>query len=238
MRRSVLAVLPQLLRGSAATSAPASYQAAGRLQSLRGYADDANLKVWRGRLGLDTVCCPGVLFPHSAVHLPPAAQKTALYDFHVAHGGRQRHLQPLLAIQHAPSSRGRVPSTRPCACRPASTHFLPAHSLSTFDAAPMMQQGQSTLATPAQPSSWRRCPAPLPATEHQLPLPQRSTPRKHLQQLLPLYHAPPPPRAACTPAHPHPCRQDGPLCRLVHADPVQGQHHGVNHVVQGARLTL
>jgi hypothetical protein len=48
MRRSVLAVLPQLLRGSAATSAPASYQLSGRLQSLRSYADDANLKVWGG----------------------------------------------------------------------------------------------------------------------------------------------------------------------------------------------
>jgi hypothetical protein len=41
-----LAVLPQLVRGSAAASAPASYQAANRLQSLRSYADDANLKVW------------------------------------------------------------------------------------------------------------------------------------------------------------------------------------------------
>lgn len=54
-------MLPQLLRGSAATSAPASCQAAGRLQSLRGYADDANLKVWRGRASgrhnAVLVCC-------------------------------------------------------------------------------------------------------------------------------------------------------------------------------------
>jgi hypothetical protein len=28
-----------------------------------------------------------------------------------------------------------------------------------------------------------------------------------------------------------PPRQDGPLCRLVHANPVQGFHHGVNHLV-------
>lgn len=45
MRRSVLSVLPQLLRSNAAASAPASYQLSARLQSIRGYADDANLKV-------------------------------------------------------------------------------------------------------------------------------------------------------------------------------------------------
>lgn len=58
MRRSVLAVLPQLLRGSAATSAPASYQLSGRLQSLRSYADDANLKVWGGSFASFASCSP------------------------------------------------------------------------------------------------------------------------------------------------------------------------------------
>eukprot|EP00878_Enallax_costatus_P044060 GHUV01052227.1.p1 GENE.GHUV01052227.1~~GHUV01052227.1.p1 ORF type:complete len:138 (-),score=20.32 GHUV01052227.1:241-654(-) len=57
MRRSVLAVLPQLARGRAAATAPAFTQLSSRLQ-LRSFADDANLK------------------------------KTALYDFHVAHGGK------------------------------------------------------------------------------------------------------------------------------------------------------
>jgi len=45
MRRSVLAVLPQLLRSSTAAGAPASYQLSSKLQSLRAYADDASLKV-------------------------------------------------------------------------------------------------------------------------------------------------------------------------------------------------
>lgn len=42
----MLAVLPQLLRNSGATNAPASHQLSHKLQGLRSYADDANLKVW------------------------------------------------------------------------------------------------------------------------------------------------------------------------------------------------
>lgn len=56
MRRSVLAVLPQLVRGHAVANAPAFVHLNSKWQ-LRSFADDANLK------------------------------KTALYDFHVAHGG-------------------------------------------------------------------------------------------------------------------------------------------------------
>lgn len=91
MRRSVLAVLPQLLRGSAATSAPASYQVAGRLQSLRSYADDANLKVWGGRFGAINRQYSRRCGAHPCFLC--AAQKTALYDFHVAHGGKHKQLQ-------------------------------------------------------------------------------------------------------------------------------------------------
>lgn len=58
MRRSVLAVLPQLLRSNAVVSSPALQHLSSKLQ-LRSFADDANLK------------------------------KTALYDFHVAHGGEE-----------------------------------------------------------------------------------------------------------------------------------------------------
>eukprot|EP00775_Hariotina_reticulata_P006762 gene6762-6979_t len=57
MRRSVLSVLPQLLRSNAAVSSPAAQHLANKLQ-WRAFADDASLK------------------------------KTALYDFHVAHGGK------------------------------------------------------------------------------------------------------------------------------------------------------
>jgi hypothetical protein len=59
MRRSVSKVLPQLLRSHAAASSPAIQQIGFKLHLVRGFADDANLK------------------------------KTALYDFHVAHGGKQ-----------------------------------------------------------------------------------------------------------------------------------------------------
>jgi hypothetical protein len=58
MRRSVLSVLPQLLRSSAAVNSPAFQNLSNKLQ-WRAFADDANLK------------------------------KTALYDFHVAHGGEE-----------------------------------------------------------------------------------------------------------------------------------------------------
>lgn len=56
MRRSVLAVVPQLVRSHAAANAPAFAQLSNLIQA-RSFADDASLK------------------------------KTALYDFHIAHGG-------------------------------------------------------------------------------------------------------------------------------------------------------
>ncbi|KAF6248527.1 hypothetical protein COO60DRAFT_1706973 [Scenedesmus sp. NREL 46B-D3] len=58
MRRSLSKVLPQLLRSHAAASSPVVQQIGFKLHLARGFADDANLK------------------------------KTALYDFHVAHGGK------------------------------------------------------------------------------------------------------------------------------------------------------
>jgi hypothetical protein len=59
MRKSVSKLLPQLLRSHAAASSPAVQQIGFKLHLVRGFADDANLK------------------------------RTALYDFHVAHGGKQ-----------------------------------------------------------------------------------------------------------------------------------------------------
>eukprot|EP00879_Flechtneria_rotunda_P001226 GHRR01001373.1.p1 GENE.GHRR01001373.1~~GHRR01001373.1.p1 ORF type:complete len:413 (+),score=119.81 GHRR01001373.1:96-1334(+) len=58
MRRAVVAVIPQLARSHAAASTAAIQQLNNKLQSPRQYADDASMK------------------------------KTALYDFHVAHGGK------------------------------------------------------------------------------------------------------------------------------------------------------
>ena len=106
MRRSLVrCFLPQLLRSNNAaaatcvTQAPVlQHMAVGLGQQLRNFADDANLKVgWDGQQPM-TVVAPYPthrLWPIEWLQQQAASsglfcvQKTALYDFHVAHGGKQ-----------------------------------------------------------------------------------------------------------------------------------------------------
>ena len=144
--------------------------------------------------------------------------KTPLYDFHVAHGGAR------VGVVGGGGGGGAARAGRGASeLRIARTGCF--HSSYSHCQLFILSAEEQQL-TPA------RKPAPAPAP------PALSA--EPLVFLAACVYVPAAPHLHTPPSHPQssPCRQDGSLCGMVDAHPVQGQHHGVDAALPQPCLAL